>query len=261
MNILQQIAADKRREITLKKTCVPEAQLRGSALFSMPTRSLKASLEARPFGIIAEHKRRSPSREVINQSVPLPAVVGGYDAAGAGGVSVLTDGTYFGGSLEDLLLARATTDLPLLRKEFILDPYQLLEARAYGADAILLIAALLPAERVTALTHEAHELGLEVLLEVHDQEELDDNLECGADLFGVNNRNLKTFEVSLKTSRQLAPHIPEGALKVSESGLDRPEELRELHALGYRGFLMGERFMKHEDPGRALELFLQTLTP
>ena len=259
MNILERIAADKRIEIALKKKVVPEAQLRNAPLFGRPVVSLKASLEARPFGIIAEHKRRSPSRAVINQGVALPEVVRGYDQAGAGGISVLTDGMYFGGSLDDLLLARATTDLPLLRKEFMLDPYQLLEARAYGADAILLIAALLPPVVVTELTQAAQALGLEVLLEVHNREELEQNLGCGADLFGVNNRNLKTFEVRLDTSRDLISDIPDQALKISESGLGKPEELHELRTLGYRGFLMGESFMKTPDPGKALADFLTSL--
>ncbi len=244
----------------MKKKCVPEAQLRGNALFTRPTHSMKASLQSRPFGIIAEHKRRSPSRAVINQSVALPAVVTGYEKAGAGAVSVLTDGTYFGGSLDDLVLARACTDLPLLRKEFMLDPYQVIEARAYGADAILLIAALLSRPEIENLGGLAHELGMEVLLEVHSAEELEAALVPGLDLIGVNNRNLKTFEVSLDTSRHLATLIPDTALRISESGLGDAAQLRELKALGYDGFLMGESFMKQPDPGAALAGFLNQLS-
>ena len=259
MDILQQIAADKRREVALKKRCVPEDQLRGTALFTRPTHSMKASLQNRAFGIIAEHKRRSPSRAVINQNVALPAVVTGYEKAGAGAVSVLTDGTYFGGSLDDLLLARACTGLPLLRKEFMLDPYQGVEARAHGADAILLIAALLDRSEIAALANLAHDLGMEVLMEVHSAEELEEALVPGLDMIGVNNRNLKTFEVSLDTSRQLAPLIPDSALRISESGLGEASQLRELKALGYRGFLMGESFMKQPDPGIALAGFLKEL--
>ena len=259
MDILHQIATDKRREVALKQKWVPERQLRSTALFSRPTRSMRASLEKQAFGIIAEHKRRSPSRAVINQKIPLPDVVAGYEQAGAAALSVLTDSTYFGGSLEDLLLARACTALPILRKEFILDPYQVVEARAYGADAILLIAALLGRPEIENLSRLARELGMEVLLEVHSAEELERAWVPGLDMIGVNNRNLKTFEVSLETSRQLAPLIPGEALRISESGLGEPAQLRELKALGYGGFLMGESFMKQANPGEALKSFLNEL--
>ncbi len=259
MDILQQIATDKRREVALKQKWVPESQLRSTVLFAQPTRSMRASLEKQAFGIIAEHKRRSRSRAVINQKAALPDVVTGYEQAGAGALSVLTDGTYFGGSLDDLLLARACTALPILRKEFILDPYQVVEARVYGADAILLIAALLDRPEIEALSGLARELGLEVLLEVHSAEELEQSWVPGLDMIGVNNRNLKTFEVSLETSRQLAPLIPDSALRISESGLGEAAQLRELKTLGYGGFLMGESFMKQESPGAALKAFLNEL--
>ncbi|MDC6354707.1 MULTISPECIES: indole-3-glycerol phosphate synthase TrpC [unclassified Robiginitalea] len=259
MNILDRIAATKREEIALKQQVVPEARLRDSALMQREPASMKASLSARSYGIIAEHKRRSPSRAVINQALTVQQVVRGYTAGGAGAVSVLTDGTYFGGSLEDLLLARAVTDLPLLRKEFILEPYQVLEARAHGADAILLIAALLEPGQIEALAGQAQELGMEVLLEVHDREELDKSPLGSADMIGVNNRNLKTFEVDLATSHSLAGLIPDTALRITESGLGKPGELRELRDSGYRGFLMGESFMKQDDPGKALKAFLKTL--
>lgn len=259
MNILDRIAAHKAREIALKKQLIPEAQLRQYPLFGRGTASLTASLKERPFGIIAEHKRRSPSRAVINQAVALPDVVLGYERAGAGGISVLTDSTFFGGSLEDLLLARASTQLPLLRKEFILEPYQIAEAKAYGADAVLLIAALLDTETIGKLSGNARDLGMEVLLEVHNAEELKACPPGAADLIGVNNRNLKTFEVDLDTSRSLAGQIPEDVLKVSESGLGAASDIRELKSLGYRGFLMGESFMKQEDPGAALSTLLKTL--
>jgi indole-3-glycerol phosphate synthase len=198
---------------------------------------------------------------VINQGCTVSEVVSGYDRAGAAGISVLTDGKYFGGSLEDLLLARASTDLPLLRKEFIVDPYQILEAKAYGADAILLIAAVLSENELALLSEKAHTLGLEVLLEVHNGEELEQSLQAGADLIGVNNRNLKTFQVSLETSRELVSRIPDTVGKVSESGLGNPDELRELKALGFHGFLMGESFMKEEDPGAALSALLTQMNP
>ncbi|MBC2839116.1 indole-3-glycerol phosphate synthase TrpC [Robiginitalea sp. SC105] len=259
MNILERIAATKRQEIALKRKVVPESQLGASALMDRVPVSMKASLLSRPFGIIAEHKRRSPSRSVINQSLSVGEVVRGYEAGGAGAVSVLTDATYFGGSLEDLQLARAATTLPLLRKEFILDPYQVLEARAHGADAILLIAALLEPAEIRQLSDSARRLGLEVLLEVHDLDELRAAPADAADMIGVNNRNLKTFDVDLATSHNLAPHIPETALRITESGLGNPGELRALRESGYRGFLMGETFMKQQDPGKALRTFLKDL--
>ena len=259
MSILDRIAAQKRREIALKKQLIPEENLREYPLFNRPVHSLRASLQERPFGIIAEHKRRSPSREVINQKVALPDVVTGYDRAGAAGISVLTDGTFFGGSLEDLVLARACTALPLLRKEFILDPYQITEARAHGADAILLIAALLEPGEMETLSQAARDLNLEVLLEVHDKEELFRCPEGSADLIGVNNRNLKTFEVRLETSMELAASIPEGVLRVSESGLGEASDIHRLREKGYHGFLMGESFMKQQDPGKALGNLLEIL--
>jgi indole-3-glycerol phosphate synthase len=261
MNILEQIIRDKRAEVALRKAVVPTGQLEACRLMERDPRSLVASLGQRPSGIIAEHKRRSPSRAVINQGCSVEAVVKGYERGGAAAISVLTDGKYFGGSLDDLLLARASTDLPLLRKEFIIDPYQVLEARAYGADAILLIAAVLDPGKIRELCGEAHALGMEVLLEVHDREELERSLEGGADLIGVNNRNLKTFEVSLDTSRELISLIPAEVGRVSESGLGHPGQLRELQQLGYQGFLMGESFMKQPDPGAALAEFVKTLEP
>ena len=176
-------------------------------------------------------------------------------------MSVLTDGKYFGGSLDDLILARASVGLPLLRKEFIIDPYQIIEAKAYGADLILLIAALLSREEIKGLSQLAQELGLEVLLEVHDLEELQKSLMPSLDLLGVNNRNLKTFEVDLGTSKKLSPHIPADFVKVSESGISSHEAILELKEYGYRGFLIGEHFMKTGDPGRSAAEFIKKLEP
>ena len=256
MSILDKIVADKRSEVALKKQLLPPESLEQFGLANRPAVSLRQSLMQKQIGIIAEHKRRSPSRSVINQGCSVSQVVSGYEKAGAAGISVLTDGKYFGGSLEDLLLARASTDLPLLRKEFIIDPYQLLEARAFGADAILLIAAVLPKDELLSLSREAHALGLEVLLEVHSLQELENSVTAEADLIGVNNRNLKTFEVSLDTSRELIRHIPGEMGRVSESGLGTVGQLVELKELGYDGFLMGESFMKERDPGAALSALL-----
>ncbi|RUA16656.1 MAG: indole-3-glycerol-phosphate synthase TrpC, partial [Flavobacteriia bacterium] len=172
MNILDKIVADKRKEVDLKKSLIPISQLETSVLMERTTASLAAALRKSNTGIIAEHKRRSPSKSVINQNLNVQDVAKGYADAGVCGMSVLTDGKYFGGSLDDLVLARASVDIPLLRKEFIIDEYQIMEAKAYGADVILLIAAILSREEIKTLSESAKSLGLEVLLEVHNEEEL-----------------------------------------------------------------------------------------
>lgn len=259
MNILEKIAADKRREISLKESVVPMARLEQSLLFHRTPLSLTGMLKARKAGVIAEHKRRSPSKSVINHSHSVEDIVKGYASAGACGISVLTDGKYFGGSLDDLLLARASVQTPLLRKEFILKEYQIVEARSYGADVILLIAALLGRKEIKNLSVLAKSLGMEVLLEVHDEEELNKALMPSLDMIGVNNRNLKTFEVSLQNSKNLARLIPEGFVKVSESGISSPESIAELLPYGFRGFLIGEYFMKSENPGSLAADFIKML--
>lgn len=259
MDILQRIVKHKKRELDLKKEMVPVQQLEASGLFQRPTLSLSAALRKSASGVIAEFKRRSPSKSVINHQSPVDQVAMGYEQAGICGMSVLTDGHFFGGSLEDLLIARATTNLPLLRKDFMIDEYQFFEARAHGADVVLLIAAILDKNTIRRFTDLAHQLNLEVLLEVHDEEELKRSLLPDIDMIGVNNRNLKTFEVSLETSRKLAPEIPEEIVKVSESGLSNIESIRELRVMGYRGFLIGETFMVTKDPGRKAAEFIKTL--
>lgn len=257
--ILERIIRDKTTEVALKKQLIPEAQLRSSALFDRDGYSLSAALRKSDTGIIAEHKRRSPSRAVINQSLSVYDVAKGYEEAGACGMSVLTDGKYFGGSLDDLLLARAGCNLPLLRKDFTVDPYQLLEAKAFGADVILLIAAALSPETTAELAKQAKALGLEVLLEVHSKAELDSHLNDHCDMIGVNNRNLKTFEVDINISKTLAADIPDTFVKVSESGISNEEVIAELRPCGYRGFLVGEHFMKTGDPGLYARQFIESL--
>ncbi len=259
MNILDKIIADKKREIMLKKSVIPVAQLEASVLFERTALSLCENLKEKPFGIIAEHKRRSPSKAVINQSFSVEEVVKGYENAGAAAISVLTDGKYFGGSLDDLILARASANIPLLRKEFIVDEYQILEAKAHGADLILLIAAVLTRAEIKQLSEFAKGLGLEVLLEVHNREELQKAVMPGLDLIGVNNRNLKTFEVSINTSKQLAADIPDDFIKVSESGISNVVSIKELMPFGFKGFLIGENFMKTDDPGGAAKEFINRI--
>ncbi|AXT63194.1 indole-3-glycerol phosphate synthase TrpC [Aquimarina sp. AD10] len=259
MNILDKIVADKRIEVELKKSIIPTTQLENSVLFDRKTNSLANALRNSTTGIIAEHKRRSPSKAVINQKVSVQDVAIGYQKAEVCGMSILTDGKYFGGSLDDLLLTRASVELPLLRKEFIIDEYQLLEAKAYGADVILLIAAVLTRDQIKSLSEFAKSLSLDVLLEVHNQEELEKSIMPTLDMLGVNNRNLKTFEVSTDISKSLSDQIPDDFVKVSESGISSIEAIKDLKQYGYKGFLIGENFMKTENPGTSAIEFIQNL--
>ena len=259
MTILDQIIANKKREVALKKAFVSIQQLENSDLFNSKTNSLSKSIINSPFGIIAEHKRRSPSKGTINHDLSVEEVVNGYENAGASGISVLTDSGYFGGSLEDLVLARASVKKSLLRKEFIIDEYQVLEAKANGADAILLIAAVLTRAEIKKLSEFAQSIELEVLLEVHNQEELEKAIMPSLDIIGVNNRNLKTFEVSLQTSTNLVTQIPNDFVKISESGLSSVADIKQLKSHGFQGFLIGENFMKTDNPGKSLEQFINQL--
>ncbi len=256
MNILDQIIADKKTEVALKKQVVSLKSLEQTDLFGSPTQSLKLALKQSAHGIIAEHKRRSPSKTVINQNYSVNTVIEAYTNAGVCGISVLTDGKYFGGSLDDLLLARASTHKPLLRKDFIIDAYQITEAKAYGADVILLIAAVLTSEEMLFLSGYAKDLSLEVLVEVHNLEELKKVPNTAVDLIGVNNRNLKTFEVNIQQSIDLLPYFPENILKISESGLKTVEDLKYLQQHGFEGFLMGEYFMASDDIHQHLTQFI-----
>lgn len=259
MNILDKITLDKRKEVELRKSLIPVSQLEHSVLFERQTVSLANSLGNSKSGIIAEHKRRSPSKSVINNALNVQDVAKGYEDAGVCGMSVLTDGKYFGGSLDDLLTARASCKLPLLRKEFIIDEYQILEAKAYGADVILLIAAILPRNEIKRFSEFAKSLKLDVLLEVHNEEELHKSIMPSLDMLGVNNRNLKTFDVSLDTSKNLSNIIPNEFVKVSESGISNIEAIKELQPYGYQGFLIGENFMKDDNPGASATAFIKTL--
>lgn len=259
MDILSKIVADKYKEVDLKKSLIPAKQLEASVLFGRETVSLANALRNSSTGIIAEHKRRSPSKDTINQKTNVGQVAIGYEKAGVCGMSVLTDIKYFGGSLEDLLLARASVKMPLLRKEFIINEYQILEAKSHGADVILLIAAILSKEEIKAFSKLAKSIGLDVLLEVHNEEELHKSIMPSLDMLGVNNRNLKTFEVSLETSKALSALIPDDFVKVSESGISSIEAIKDLKQYGYQGFLIGENFMKTENPGKSAAEFIKKL--
>ncbi len=259
MNILDKIILDKHSEVALKKSIIPIKQLEKSVLFDRKNISLSNSLKNSATGIIAEHKRRSPSKAEINYNFTVEEVVKGYENAVVCGISVLTDAKYFGGSLDDLILARATTNIPLLRKEFIIDTYQIAEAKAFGADVILLIAAVLTPNEIKVFSQFAKNIGLEVLLEVHNLEELQKSIMPSIDMIGVNNRNLKTFEVNLDFSKQLAAEIPNEFVKVSESGISTIDAILELKPFGYQGFLIGENFMKSNNAGESARDFINNL--
>ena len=259
MDILSKIVKDKYKEVDLKKSLIPASQLEQSVLFSRKGASLAVTLRNSSTGIIAEHKRRSPSKSTINQNTNVGQVAKGYEKGGVCGMSVLTDIKYFGGSLEDLLLARASVKMPLLRKEFIIDEYQILEAKAYGADVVLLIAAVLSREEIKTFSELAKSLGLDVLLEIHNEEELHKSIMPSLDMLGVNNRNLKTFEVNLETSKSLSELIPNDFVKVSESGISSIEAIQDLKQYGYQGFLIGENFMKTNNPGQSAKTFIEKL--
>jgi indole-3-glycerol phosphate synthase len=259
MDILTKIVNDKRVEVNLRKQLIPVQQLEHSILFERDTISLAKRLRESNTGIIAEHKRRSPSKQVINHNLNVFDVARGYENAGVCGMSVLTDGKYFGGSLDDLLTARSSCKLPLLRKEFIIDDYQILEAKAYGADVILLIAAILTKDEIKQFSVLAKQLQLDVLLEVHNEDELHKSIMPSIDMLGVNNRNLKTFDVSLETSKHLSELIPKDFVKVSESGISNIEAIKILQPFGYKGFLIGENFMKTDNPGDSASQFIKDL--
>ena len=260
MNILDQIIAYKREELKTRKNSVPMKDLEKTSFFQRQTVSLKEHIRRKDrSGIIAEFKRRSPSKGVINATASVGKTTRGYADAGASALSVLTDEKFFGGSHDDLIIARKHNSCPILRKDFTIDEYQIAEAKAIGADAVLLIAAVLHPGESRDLATFAHSLGLEVLLEVHNKQELLSNLDVGADLIGVNNRDLKSFTVSIEVSKNLATLIPPGIVKVSESGISHPEAIVELKKHGFEGFLIGENFMKQVDPGAAAAEFIAQL--
>lgn len=261
MNILEKIVAHKRIEVETQKELYPAKLLEQSIYFETPTISLSHYLKREDLtGIIAELKRKSPSQGDIHPYLDVEKVSIGYMQAGAAALSVLTDKEFFGGSIKDLKLARKMNYCPILRKEFIIDEYQIIEAKSIGADAILLIAACLSAAEVKTLAAFAQSLGMEVLLEVHNLEELQKVEGISLDLVGVNNRNLSTFEVDINTSLQLVDKIPENVTKIAESGLSDPAEVVRLKQAGFDGFLMGQRFMETARPEKACARFIEKLT-
>jgi len=254
MTILDRIIEQKRIEVAQRQATTPASALKNSPLFSRLTHSARAALLAPgSSGVIAEFKRKSPSKGIINDTADVSSTTQGYVRAGAAVLSVLTDEPFFGGTPADLQTARqANPATPILRKDFVIDTYQLLEAKAWGADLVLLIAACLTPKEVADLSRQAHDLGLEVLLEVHDEDELKRSLTDTVDLVGVNNRNLKTFVTSIDTSLRLADRIPDDFVKITESGLHEAATMVTLWKAGYNGFLIGEAFMKTTDPAASL---------
>ena len=258
MNILEKIIESKKAEILKRKLEKSIADLEESFLFNREVLSLSSFLcNDRLTGIIAEFKRRSPSRGIINADADVAEITGAYTANGASALSVLTDSYYFGGSTEDLLKARGN-EIPILRKDFVIDEYQVVEARAMGADAILLIAACLSPQEVKTLAKFARGLQLEVLLELHAEEELGHICE-ETEIVGINNRNLKTFEVDIERSLRMAERIPGHHVKVAESGISAVENIALFRKHGFRGFLIGENFMKEKDPAIAFASFVNQL--
>ncbi|MBC7448281.1 MAG: indole-3-glycerol phosphate synthase TrpC [Hymenobacteraceae bacterium] len=262
-DVLARIVAHKQQEVAERRSLVPAKLLERSPLLQSPTLSLLAYLR-RPelSGIIAEFKRRSPSKGWINEFAPVERTTLGYMQAGASALSVLTDTEFFGGKNDDLTMARRFNLCPILRKDFVIDEYQLLEARSIGADAILLIAAVLEPAQVRTLGQQAKALGLEVLLEVHDRDELRRTLDVAldaVDLVGVNNRDLRDFSVSLDRSLELVQELPAGLGRVAESGLRTAQDIQTLRDAGFEGFLIGEAFMRHSRPERACAALVQQL--
>lgn len=261
MNILEKIIAHKEEEVREKKALYSQKLLEQRIFFETKTVSLKKYLLRKDkSGIIAEIKRKSPSKGILNPAVSIERTSIGYMQAGASALSVLTDKEFFGGSNEDLTTARKFNFCPILRKDFIIDEYQVVESKSIGADAILLIAAALDSKKLKELAAFAKSLGLETLMEVHNQEELEGSLNEHIDLVGVNNRDLTTFEVNLDTSRNLSPLIPSEFIKVSESGIHTPDQVVALKEYGYEGFLIGERFMKENRPEKACGRFIEKLS-
>lgn len=261
MSILHTIAAHKRTEVAQRKEIASVRVLEKRKLFDRDPLSLKhALLLPQASGIIAEFKRKSPSKGILHPTAEPGTTTLQYVQGGASALSVLTDQYFFGGSDDDFAAVRSSNPAtPMLRKDFVLDEYQVVEARSLGADVILLIAALLSPQEVENFTLLAHQLGMEVLLEVHTEQELLQNLNAGVDLIGVNNRDLRTFTVSLDVSKRISAFIPKELVAVSESGIDTVESICTLRAAGFRGFLMGQKFMEQPDPGMACKDFIHRL--
>lgn len=260
MNILDKIIEHKRSEVEKRRSETSISELEKSFYFNRKTLSLKESLQkGKRTGVITEFKRRSPSKGIINDKANVIDVTSGYTDNGASALSVLTDESFFGGNNNDLIEARIN-DIPILRKDFIIDEYQITEAKSIGADIILLIAACLTPKEIKRLAKFAMSLDLEVLLELHDENELE-HICDETELVGINNRNLKTFEVNIERSLMMAEKIPNDKIKIAESGIESVDDIMLFKQNGFKGFLIGELFMKEEDPAVAFAEFVNALPP
>ena len=258
MNILDTIIAKKKIEVAERKSNKSIAALEKASFFKNETLCFKDFLlDESKTGIIAEFKRRSPSKGIINNNSTVAEVTANYTKYGASTLSILTDETFFGGTLNDLLEA-TKNEVPLLRKDFIIDEYQLIESKAFGAEVILLIAACLQKDEVKKLAASAKSIGLNVLLEINNDAELE-HICDNVDVVGVNNRDLKTFTVDINRSVELSKKIPAEIIKISESGIDTVNTIKLLREHGFSGFLIGEKFMRENDPGEAFKIFTQEI--
>lgn len=257
-NILYNIISNKRKEIEIQKQTESFDTLINRITDTNPSHLFKEALAISQTGIISEFKRKSPSRGWIFENAQIDEIIPYYTNSGASAISVLTDTDFFGGTFDDFLRARKATTLPLLRKDFMVDEYQIYQAKAMQANVILLIASALTIAETKAFARKAKELGLEVLLEIHHEDELGYINEY-IDVVGVNNRNLNTFVTDVKTSFELSIKIPDEFIRISESGISHPQTVADLRSVGYKGFLMGENFMKTGNPGKALSDFINEL--
>ncbi len=256
-DILQEIVANKRQEVAVAKKRLPMSELE-AMLSPRQYLSMRTSIESKRYGIIAEFKRRSPSKGWIHPDAKVEDVAPLYETGGAAAMSVLTDSKFFGGTLDDLQQARSMISLPILRKDFIVDEYQIVEAAVAGADAVLLIASALTSEECHALAQAAHDLGLEVLLEIHKPEELS-YVTAEIKMVGVNNRNLGTFHTDVANSLNIASSLPANVTLITESGISCADDILRLGKAGFKGFLIGEMFMKTADPGLTLSQLIEKL--
>tara|TARA_B100000686_G_scaffold16898_1_gene15740 strand:+ start:2089 stop:2880 length:792 start_codon:yes stop_codon:yes gene_type:complete len=259
MKILDKIVEDKKIEINKLLSNSSISKLENSHLFSRKCISLKESIKNNNSGIICEFKRRSPSNQNINYISSLSDVVSGYEEAGAAGLSILTNKKYFDGDTQDIIDIRDISNLPILRKEFIISEYQVIEAKSIGSDAILLIASILSKEEIISYSSLAKSIGLEVLLEIHSEDELYKISGDDIDIVGVNNRNLDTLEIDLNNSIELYGKIPSKFVKISESGISEVESILKLKEVGYNGFLIGEKFMKKSNPMESAYDFIKKI--
>jgi indole-3-glycerol phosphate synthase len=258
MDILERIVVSKREEIRIRKQLNPLTQLEKSVFFDRSMPSFFNALEQPGPSVIGEFKRKSPSKGIINSSSDIGQVANGYHDAGVSAMSILTDTEFFGGGNDDLATVASFSPLPLLRKDFIIDEYQVIESKSIGASAILLIGSILTGTEVETLSSLAFSLGMDVLFEIHDEDDLE-KMSHNIRMVGVNNRNLKTFEINMENSLDLLQQLPSDCLKIAESGFQTLTDVRKMHARGYDAFLIGEKFMRSDDPSKSASEFISGL--